>query len=89
MVVEYNVNTIHRCVLKLHGVITDSEVLWNPGSDWTTNDIIPPPTFGSIDMSDPLNFSGEVYMPSNTAGGGFVLYPSKPNTNVMRSVYSK
>lgn len=26
---------------------------------------------------------------SNTAGGGFVLYPSKPNTNMMQSVYAK
>ena len=25
----------------------------------------------------------------NSAGGGFVLYPSKPNTNMMQSVYSK
>jgi hypothetical protein len=26
---------------------------------------------------------------ANAAGGGFVLYPSKPNTNMMSSVYSK
>ncbi|HED19529.1 MAG TPA: hypothetical protein ENI74_08520 [Gammaproteobacteria bacterium] len=26
---------------------------------------------------------------SNAAGGGFVLYPSKPNTNMMQSVYAK
>ena len=26
---------------------------------------------------------------SPSAGGGFVLYPSKPNTNMMQSVYSK
>lgn len=26
---------------------------------------------------------------SSSAGGGFVLYPSKPNTNTLRSVYSK
>jgi len=26
---------------------------------------------------------------NNTAGGGFVLYPSKPNTNMLNSVYSK
>lgn len=34
------------------------------------------------------------YMPSQgsyggAAGGGFVLYPNKANTNMMRSVYSK
>ena len=26
---------------------------------------------------------------SSFAGGGFVLYPSKPNNNIMRSVYIK
>jgi len=26
---------------------------------------------------------------ANIAGGGFVLYPSKPNTNMMKSIYSK
>ena len=26
---------------------------------------------------------------SYSAGGGFVLYPSKPNTNMMQAVYSK
>lgn len=31
-------------------------------------------------------FSGQS---SNEASGGFVLYPSKPNTNMMQSVYFK
>jgi hypothetical protein len=26
---------------------------------------------------------------SSAAGGGFVLYPNRPNTNMMQSVYSK
>lgn len=34
-----------------------------------------------------LNFND--FGGSSVAGGGFVLYPSKPNTNQLRSVYSK
>jgi len=33
------------------------------------------------------NFVGP--MPSANASGGFVLYPNKPNTNIIQSVYSK
>jgi RHS repeat-associated protein len=29
------------------------------------------------------------YLPANWAAGGYVIYPNKPNTNMMRSVYAK
>ena len=32
---------------------------------------------------------GGLFGSDNAAGGGFVLYPSKPNTNMLQSVYSK
>jgi len=46
------------------------------------------------DFGDPnLNFPtyASVFSSDSTfsAGGGFVLYPNKPNTNIMRAVYSK
>jgi hypothetical protein len=36
-----------------------------------------------------LGSSATVGGGANAAGGGFVLYPSKPNTNMMNSVYYK
>lgn len=41
--------------------------------------------FDTVNDSSFLNFTGN----SNSASGGFVLYPSKPNTNTLQSVYSK
>jgi len=43
------------------------------------------------DFGDPnLNFPNYAGFGSDiSAAGGFVLYPSKPNTNTLRSVYSK
>lgn len=39
---------------------------------------------------EPINFSpAPSPFSANSAGGGFVLYPSKPNTNMLQSVYSK
>lgn len=32
---------------------------------------------------------GGLFGSGNTAGGGFVIYPSKPNTNMLQSVYTK
>ena len=48
--------------------------------------------FSGTSAQTDLNFS-PVPSPSpfssNPAGGGFVLYPSKPNANILQSVYSK
>ncbi|MDY6868571.1 MAG: RHS repeat-associated core domain-containing protein, partial [Chloroflexota bacterium] len=35
------------------------------------------------------NLGNDMFGDSGYAGGGFVLYPSKPNTNMMKSVYLK
>jgi len=54
--------------------------LSNNGGNNTFND------FGSPVLDFP-SFAGVGSVPG--ASGGFVLYPSKPNTNMMRNVYSK
>lgn len=43
----------------------------------------------SVDLFSSLNQSSSSIPQSNSAAGGFVLYPNKPNTNFMRSVYAK
>lgn len=35
------------------------------------------------------NLGNDIFGDNGYAGGGFVLYPSKPNTNMMQSVYLK
>jgi hypothetical protein len=40
-----------------------------------------------INDSDIAGISGRLQ--SSAADGGFLLYPNKPNTNQMRSVYAK
>jgi RHS repeat-associated protein len=50
--------------------------------------------FDAIDLLNPTplnegNFSSLNSTFSNQAAGGFVLYPNKPNTNMMQSVYAK
>jgi len=53
---------------------------------------------GSLTVGDVIEFGGSVIdyigdlfsgTSNNTAAGGFVLYPSRLNTNSMNSVYSK
>jgi len=41
-------------------------------------------------VNDLINQFKSSFSPtSNSASGGFVLYPNKPNTNMMHQVYSK
>ena len=43
----------------------------------------------NIPLSDLLNMQSSTNSSTNFAGGGFVLYPSRPNTNALQAVYSK
>jgi len=69
-----------------------------PRAGWSGN--IMAEDNGKVDsrnITDMLNFKKVInpvfsnynYAPDDSANGGFVIYPNKPNINMMRSVYSK
>lgn len=71
------------------GGILGSGITWGDVGNFVV-DFFTPGGVGSAGQgSDIVPRPQSSYAPGGGAAGGFVLYPSKPNTNMMRSVYSK